>query len=38
MILVRGRGLEPPRAEAHQPLKLARLPIPPPAHNNYSNL
>ena len=25
-----GRGLEPPWAEAHQPLKLARLPIPPP--------
>ena len=26
MKLVRRRGLEPPRAEAHQPLKLARLP------------
>ena len=27
--VVRERGLEPPRAEAHQPLKLTRLPIPP---------
>ena len=25
-----GTGVEPARAEAHQPLKLARLPIPPP--------
>jgi hypothetical protein len=27
--LVRERGLEPPRPEGHQPLKLTRLPIPP---------
>lgn len=31
-ILVRERGLEPPRPEGHQPLKLTRLPIPPLAH------
>ncbi len=31
-ILVRERGLEPPRPEGHQPLKLTRLPIPPFAH------
>ena len=29
--LVRGRGLEPPRACAHHPLKVACLPISPPA-------
>ena|GEM_PF-3682546 len=29
MKLVHERGLEPPRAEAHYPLKVARLPIPP---------
>lgn len=28
-ILVRKRGLEPPRPNGHQPLKLTRLPIPP---------
>ncbi len=27
--VVRERGLEPPRPEGHQPLKLTRLPIPP---------
>jgi hypothetical protein len=31
--VVRERGLEPPRPEGHQPLKLTRLPIPPLAHN-----
>jgi hypothetical protein len=30
--MVRERGLEPPRPEGHQPLKLTRLPIPPFAH------
>ena len=36
--MVRERGLEPPRPEGHQPLKLTRLPIPPFAHTlfNYS--
>ena len=29
MVLVRTRGVEPPWAEAHQILSLARLPIPP---------
>src|SRR6185437_5107304 len=28
-ILMRAEGLEPPRAEAHQDLNLARMPIPP---------
>ena len=32
--LVRERGLEPPRPEGHQPLKLTRLPIPPLAHRD----
>jgi hypothetical protein len=26
---MRARGIEPPRAEAHQDLNLARLPVPP---------
>jgi hypothetical protein len=30
--MVGERGLEPPRAEAHSPLKAARLPVPPLAH------
>ena len=30
--MVRERGLEPPRAHAHQILNLARLPIPPLPH------
>lgn len=38
--MVRERGLEPPRPEGHQPLKLTRLPIPPLAQGlnleNYS--
>jgi Protein kinase domain len=28
-LVVRAEGLEPPRAEAHQDLNLARLPVPP---------
>jgi hypothetical protein len=32
--MVRERGLEPPRPEGHQPLKLTRLPIPPFAHES----
>ena len=28
-VLMRAEGLEPPRAEAHQDLNLARMPIPP---------
>ena len=32
LCFVRRRGLEPPRACAHYHLKVARLPIPPPAH------
>ena len=36
--LVRERGLEPPRPEGHQPLKLTRLPIPPFAHTPIVNL
>ena len=31
-ILVQGRRLELPRAYAHYPLKVARLPIPPSLH------
>gem|GEM_PF-5854475 len=30
--LVGGTGLEPARSCDHNPLKVARLPIPPPAH------
>ena len=30
--LVGRGGLEPPRANAHKILSLARLPIPPPTH------
>ena|GEM_PF-4269222 len=36
-ILVRRRGFEPPRACAHYHLKVARLPIPPPAHVGLDN-
>ena len=32
-VLVRGRGLEPPRPCGHRPLKPARLPITSPAHD-----
>jgi hypothetical protein len=32
-IFVRTRRLELPRTNVHQPLKLARLPIPPRAQN-----
>ena len=31
-VIVRTTGLEPARTIVHQPLKLARLPIPPRAH------
>ena len=29
-------GFEPAQAEAHQPLKLARLPIPPPGRLRFT--
>lgn len=34
-VCVRGRGLEPPRDCSHKPLKLARLPVSPPARFGY---
>ena len=33
--MVRRRGLEPPRGCPHQPLKLTRLPVPPPPHAGF---
>ena len=33
---VRGRGFEPPSPYGHYHLKVARLPIPPPAQTIYS--
>ena len=36
-ILVRGRGLEPPRVLPHRILNPARLPVPPPALNQSRN-
>ena len=36
-LLVRGRGLEPPRIN-HTHLKRARLPVPPPSHTCYTVL
>ena len=32
VIIVSRTGIEPARAVAHYPLKVARLPIPPPRH------
>ena len=37
LVIVRTRRLELPRTNVHQPLKLARLPIPPRAQNNEVN-